>query len=262
MVRTGETSFDEVARSYDEVRPKYPQKLVVDVLSLSKIPEDGRILEIGCGTGQATLPFAEHGHHMLCLEPGKNLARTATENLRQYPNVEIERISFEEWKPQPKSFDLLISAQAFHWIRPEVGYTKAAEVLKDTGSIALIWNVYPDPDSEFFIALQDVYSKHAPQLAKSFAQREPYEIRIKNREEEINSTDLFEEVNVKRYPCSMQYTSSQYIKLLDTFSDHCMLDDTARHNLFVAVADLIETFGGTISRPHLAVLYFARKKRS
>lgn len=260
MVRTGKTTFDEVARSYDEVRPGYPQELVVDALSLSKTPKDGRILEIGCGTGQATLLFAKHGHHMLCLEPGENLARIATENSRPYPNVEIERISFEEWKPQPKTFDLLISAQTFHWIRPDIGYKKAAEVLKDTGSIALIWNVYPDPDSEFFIALQDIYSKHAPRLAESFAQREPYEVRIKNRKDEIDATGLFEEVAVKRYPCSAQYTSSQYIKLLDTFSDHRMLDDTSRHNLFEAVTDLIERFDGTVSRPHLAVLYFARKK--
>lgn len=218
------------------------------------------MLEVGCGTGQITLSFAEHGHSMLCLEPGKNLAKLASRNCRQYPNVVIKTVSFEDWNPESELFDLLISAQAFHWIPPEVGYPKAAEVLRDTGSIALFWNVYPDPDTEFFRLLQDVYQEHAPQLAERFARRDPYEVRIKNREDEINATGLFEKVIVKRYPCSMPYTGDRYIKLLETFSDHRMLDDTARHNLFEAVADLIERFGGTITRPHIVVLYFAKKK--
>ena len=50
--------FDEAAPLYDEARPGYPDELFDDVVSLSGIPFEGRILEIGCGTGQATVPFA------------------------------------------------------------------------------------------------------------------------------------------------------------------------------------------------------------
>jgi SAM-dependent methyltransferase len=219
------------------------------------------MLEVGCGTGQATLPFAKRGYSMLCLEMGENLALLAIEKCRQYPNVEIRVASFEDWDPQGESFDLLISAQVFHWIPPEIGYPKAAEALKDSGAIALFWNVYPDPDSEFFEALQGVYRKHAPQLAESFAQREPYEVRIRSKQDEINATGLFEEVIVRHYPCSVRYNTDQYIKLLNTFSDHRMLDDDARRSLFEGVAKLIDRFGGAVERPHIAVLYFARKKR-
>ena len=243
------------------MRPGYPEELIEDVLALSNMPSNGNILEVGCGTGQATLPFAERGYSMLCLEIGENLAKLASEKCHQHPNVEVKTISFEDWDAGGEKFDLIISAQAFHWIPPEIGYSKAAEVLKDSGAIALFWNVFPDPDSEFFSALQDVYRKHAPKLAESFAQREPYEVRIKNREDEINTTGLFEEVTVRRYPCSVRYDTDQYIKLLNTFSDHRMLDDDARHDLFEGVAELIDQFGGAVERPHIAVLYFAKKKR-
>jgi methylase of polypeptide subunit release factors len=43
--------FDEEALLYDEVRPGYPEELFDDVVSLSGTPPEGRILEIGCGTG-------------------------------------------------------------------------------------------------------------------------------------------------------------------------------------------------------------------
>ena len=56
------TTFDEAALLYDDVRPGYPEALFHDVVSLSGIPSGGRILEIGCGTGQATVPFARRGY--------------------------------------------------------------------------------------------------------------------------------------------------------------------------------------------------------
>jgi SAM-dependent methyltransferase len=69
--------FDEAALLYDEVRPGYPEELFDDIVALSGIPSGGRILEIGCGTGQATVPFARRGYRILCVELGKNLAAVA-----------------------------------------------------------------------------------------------------------------------------------------------------------------------------------------
>ena len=58
--------FDEAALLYHEVRPGYPEELFDDVVALSGIPSGGRILEIGCGTGQATVPLARRGYRGYC----------------------------------------------------------------------------------------------------------------------------------------------------------------------------------------------------
>ncbi|MBA3794479.1 MAG: methyltransferase domain-containing protein, partial [Rubrobacter sp.] len=71
------STFDGAAPLYDEVRPGYPEALFDDVASLSVIPSRGRILEIGCGTGQATVPLARRGYEILCVELGENLAAVA-----------------------------------------------------------------------------------------------------------------------------------------------------------------------------------------
>ena len=52
--------FDEAALLYDEARPGYPDELFDDVVSLSGIAPEGRILEIGCGTGRATMSSASN----------------------------------------------------------------------------------------------------------------------------------------------------------------------------------------------------------
>src|SRR5579872_557078 len=137
-------TFDAVAARYDAVRPSYPESLVQAVIDLTGLPEEGRILEIGCGTGQATLPFASRGYRLLCLEPGRNLADVAAHNLRAYPWVTIQSVTFEDWSPEEEAFDLVMSAQAFHWIPAEIGYPGAARALKPAGSIALFWNLSPE----------------------------------------------------------------------------------------------------------------------
>jgi SAM-dependent methyltransferase len=160
--RSARTTFDGVARTYDQARPGYPEQLYEDLVALSGIPRTGRIFEVGCG--QATLPLARRGYAMLCVELGADLAALARENCRPYPRVEIRHTSFEDWPLEERAFDLLLSAQAWHWIPPEVGYTKAAAALKDTGALALAWNHSPRPDTPLFRAIQQVYRQRAPHM--------------------------------------------------------------------------------------------------
>ena len=98
---------DEEALLYHEARPGYPEALFEDVLSLPGIPPEGRILEIGCGTGQATVPFARRGFSILCIELGANLAAVAQRNLAPFPKVQIVSANFESWAGEEGGFDLV-----------------------------------------------------------------------------------------------------------------------------------------------------------
>ena len=68
------TLFNDVAELYDRARPGYPSEIIDAIVERSGIPERGRILEIGCGTGQITLPFAERGYTIVAIEPGDRTA--------------------------------------------------------------------------------------------------------------------------------------------------------------------------------------------
>jgi SAM-dependent methyltransferase len=254
------TVFDQAALDYDAVRPGYPQELIEDVISISSIPRGGRILEVGCGTGQATLPFAKRGYSMLCLDIGRKLAAIAAQKCCQYPQVKIQIISFEDWPEEGNTFDLVMSATAFHWISPEVGYPKAAKALKSSGYIALFTNYHPTPHTGFFESVQKVYQKIVPEWGNP-NDAPLLEERITSKEAYINGTGLFENTQIKTYAWTRDYRTEEYIKLLNTYSDHLSLEENRRSLLYGEIAEFIEKeFEGTVTRPYLSVLYIARKK--
>jgi SAM-dependent methyltransferase len=252
-------TFNQVALDYDAVRPTYPQALVEDILGLSSFPQNGRIVEVGCGSGQATLPFARRGYSMICLDIGPDLLKLAAQKCLDFPQASFIRASFEDWQPGEEKFDLLLSATAFHWIPPEIGYPKAASLLKETGFIALFWNYPPRPFTGFFLDSQEIYRQILPNWTDP-SSAPALDEDIQKTENEINSTGLFEPVIVKRYPWSRDYTTVEYLKLLNTHSDHYSLDPDVKEHLFKAIGALIEDkFGGRITKPHLSVLFMAKK---
>ena len=251
--------FDEAALEYDEARPSYPDQLIQDVIDLSRIPKRGSILEIGCGTGQATIQFARRGYTMLCLDIGKRLTLIAKKKCQNYPLARIINTSFEKWKPAIAAFDLLISATAFHWIPPEIGYPKAAQVLKQSGYIALFWNTHPTPYTGFFEDVQMIYAGFSPELLRQA--KSPTEIMVQEQEKQLQQSGLFETVQVKNYSWSKTYTTEEYLRLLDTFSDHGMLEAERRNQLYAEIGKLLDTkYDGKVERPYQSILLIAKKK--
>jgi SAM-dependent methyltransferase len=53
-------------------------------------------------------------------------------------SVSFQDVSFEELDASPGSFDLIVSATAFHWLDPEVKFAKSARLLTAGGWLALL----------------------------------------------------------------------------------------------------------------------------
>ena len=74
-------TFDEAPELYDRVRPGYPEEAFEDLATLARLRPGSRVLEIGCGTGQATVPLAARGFEVVAVELGAGLAKVARRNL-------------------------------------------------------------------------------------------------------------------------------------------------------------------------------------
>lgn len=258
--RSKRSTFEKVAELYDEIHKSYPEELVEDILSLSEIPADGRILEIGCGPGNATVPFARRGYRILGIELGERLAALAVRNCRAYPRVKILNSAFEDWELEEQTFDLAIAADAFHWIPPEVGYPKVARALKDSGAAAFFWGVPVDPKTDWSTAIDTVYQETAPQFINP-DKRFTAEWLIGIATENFESSGCFGEVTTKQYFWSEILTGEQYIKGLWTFSMHQGIDETAREKLYACILEIIERFGGQVTQPRSVVLFHSKVKR-
>ncbi len=267
--KTLKLAFDAVADLYDKVRPDYPQQLIDDIISISRIPSGGAILEVGSGSGQATAAFADKGYAVHCIEPGKNLVDIAKKKFADNPKITFEVGFFEESTPKEGAYDLIISATAFHWVPVEEGYPLTAKALKPGGTIALFWNMHPELDPDVYEALRGVYKEYVPNIHASTYKLDKKSAKeeAKGGEAEINKSGFFEPVSVRHYNWSQDYTSEQYTKLLNTYANYQNLDDKVRETFFEKVREVIDTkFGGKITNHYLVVLYTAkvdvRKMRS
>src|SRR6266511_3093437 len=118
-------TFNEVAELYHRARPGYPPEVFDDMAELACIGPGCRVLEIGCGTGQATVPLAQRGCEVVCVELGAAMAAVARRKLARFPAVRVEVSAFEDWPLPVERFDTVVSATAFHWIDPAVRVAKA-----------------------------------------------------------------------------------------------------------------------------------------
>ena len=245
------TTFNTAAVLYEDIRPGYPEELIQDIVELSGINDHSRILEVGCGTGKATQSFAERGYEMVCLDIGADLIAVARKKLSGFPNVSFVKQAFEAWKPEG-TFDLIISATAFHWVDPKVRYLKAFEVLKSKGFLAVFSNQHVRKDEGFFAESQSLYDKYYLPLT---ADRPP------THATDMPGVEAFGSPIRHVYPWIEIYSSEQYIKLLETYSGHIALSDENRNLLFEGIVNLIETkYDGQITKHYEAVLDLRKEK--
>ena len=161
-----ERVFGEIAELYDDVRPEYPKQMVSDVLEWSQLPANARLLEIGCGTGKATRLFAPYGHKMTCVDPSPGMLEVAIRSCVEFPNIEFVEAKFEELTLPETPFDLVYSAQAFHWIEPSRGLNQVATALRSNGTFSLFWHTSRRRDTPLRKALDDIYAKVQVEVEK------------------------------------------------------------------------------------------------
>jgi SAM-dependent methyltransferase len=235
--------FDAVADRYDRIRPGYPDALFDELLALARLPDRGRILEVGCGTGQATVSVARRGFPMTCLEPGAKMAALARRNLAAFPDVAIIEQTFEAFSALPEhaqSFDLVLSAQAFHWVARAVRFELAAYALRPAGAMALVANypelVAPPLRAEFEAA----YRQCAPSL-KAGSDPLRYEV-----EEDFSASRRFRLLPVRVHRWSRVYSNHDYLSLLQTHSDHILLPAPEREALLDRLGAILAARGESI----------------
>ena len=143
----------------------------------------------------------------------------------------------------------------------DVAYVKAARVLKPGGSLAVFSNEHPSPFTGFFIEVQQVYDRYKPKSTAGMSRhdRPLLEQKVEQERARIEETGLFAEVTVRTYPWTQKYTTSEYLRLLNTYSDNLIMEEGARRSMFQGIAELIERrYGGQVEKEYLAVLYLAR----
>lgn len=206
--------FNQTASYYDKYRPSYPQEIINILIQKTDINLDSKILEIGAGSGKATELFASQGYNILCIEPGSQLVEVGRRKFANLNNIKFDVARFEEYPVTTATFDVIFSAQAFHWIPQPLGFQKCAEALKDDGYLALLWNMYITYDNEIdneLIEISNKYGGIADFLSESDCQK-----RIASIKSEIKNSNLFYSPQVHQLLWKEKYTPDEYFGFMLT----------------------------------------------
>jgi SAM-dependent methyltransferase len=252
-VRERANVFGEVAELYEARRPGYPPALFDAVLAA--VPGARTALEAGAGTGRATVELARRGLTVDAVEPDRAMAAIARRATAGLP-VTVHETPFEAFAPEPRSYDLVASAQAWHWVGPAGGAPVAATALRDGGVLALWWNTYGgEQDDAVWQAVDDAYRREAPELLDRTHLRQERGVHERTGELPPELTD----VRTESFPWTAEYGGREYADLIRTHSDHRMLEPDQLDRLARAVEQAIDAAGRPLSYPYRTELLLARR---
>lgn len=241
-------TFDREAHAYRRFRPGYPQALADLITEHARLAPGCRILELGCGAGQATPLFAHLLPHQTCLDAGPALLEQCRAAHGHLPHHEFVCATFEAFAHPHASFDLLYAATSFHWFEPGLRFTKSHDLLKPGGCLAVFTDRHlKGRDQGFFRDVQTLYAEHAPELV------------ARPRTSSSTTTPPFAQEAIERNPLlhihaslhdrELVYTSDEYVGLLHTFSNHIALGPKRLSTLCEAISGFIDAHhGGRVTK--------------
>ena len=251
--------FDEVPELYDRVRPTYPDQLFADLVAITGMNVRSSVLEVGCGTGQATRSLAALGFSVTAVEPGAGMAALARRQLATFRNVEVETSTFEDWDDRGRRFDVLVAASAWHWVDPSGGWRRAHGVIRPGGWMALLGNVVvrQPGEPEVYAETADLHERHSP--GNPDWSHPPLEDEVRITDEGWGLVDdpgeLFGSTIVRWYPAVQWFDGDDFADLLRSTSIYRRLDGGVRESLLNAIAERIRTrMGDRASRRYRSVL--------
>lgn len=248
-------SFGSEAERYERTRPRYPKAMVDSVLAESK----GRdVLDVGIGTGISARPFQEEGCRVLGVDPDERMAEYARRS-----GLEVEIAKFEDWEPAGRTFDLVIAGQAWHWVDPVLGASKAAEVLRLGGRIALFWNVMSLP-ADLGERFSAVYQRVLPELP-FFQNRAPggigsYAPLLDKAGNGIRQSRMFNEPEQCQFDWKeRRYTREEWLEQVPTFGGHSRIPSEKLTELLLGIGDVLDAAGGSFTMRSTTVVVSAKR---
>ncbi len=82
---------------------------------------------------------------------------------------------------------------------------------------------------------------------------------MQKREDRLTQSGCFKDLVIKQYLWSVRYTVEQYLDLVNTQTDYRTLPLANQQDLSDAIAEILNAYGGFITKPYLSALFLAQK---
>ncbi len=234
--------FAAHALEYDRYRPRYPEQVFDDIVEIAGLSVGAKAIEIGAGTGIATVPLVRRGLVVTAIEPAVEMAAVAKAKLTDRAQVLVGRL--EDYERQ-EPVQLVASFNAWHWVEPAVAVDRVADLLEPGGFLALVWTEVlswgQDPfEARLAELCGSVWPKRLDQLDGSL--------------QPIGDDPRFDEFRLRRHRFERRLDAADFVAVTKTYGG----DRTAEQ--YNAIERVIEDLGGWINKMEEAVLHISRRQ--
>jgi SAM-dependent methyltransferase len=255
----GRQAFGRDPGGYDAARPAYPDWVFDFLCERCGLAPNAATFEIGAGTGTATRRLLELGANPLfAVEPDGRLAGFLRETVVQKA-LTVVVAPFEEVVLQEASFDLGLSATAFHWLAEDVALAKVAKLLRPGGWWAMVWNVFGDPrrSDPFHEATKSLLN--GPLSPSAGNGEMPFALDAEVRLAALERAQAFDKVEHRTGTWSLVLDPDQTVALYATYSNINIRPD--REAVFAELRRVArDEFHGRVTRNMVTSLYVARRR--
>jgi ubiquinone/menaquinone biosynthesis C-methylase UbiE len=272
--------FDGIAETYDARRSGYPTALVAAAVELAGLGIGSRVVEVGSGTGKLTEKLVACGLQVDAVDPGRNMIEVARRRVGDSDLVRFHIGRFEEVSLPEGSFEAVFSAAAFHWVDPNLGWEKAAALLRPGGTVALIQpiSVRDEVGGQALDELAAAFTRLAPELTAGRPMlRDQVTIRAGADERRENVSEvwawlahpglavreagtLFGTAMLTSFPRETEQTAGELWAVFETTSLYHRLSASARVKLKAENERIINRHGGVLRSTQLVALVTAQRR--
>ena len=217
-------SFGPVAAVYERGRPPYPKEALDWLLPAGR----PKVLDLGAGTGKLTRQVRARGLGVTAVDPSEGML---AELRKVLPGVPALPGTAESIPVPDHSADVVLCAQAWHWVDPERAVPEVARVLSPGGRLGLIWN------------LRDESVEWVQRLGTLIGSRE-----------EMRRTELgppFGAVELRSFAWSNPMDADRLADLVASRSYVILMADDERAALLGQVRDLAAELGDSFAMPYV-----------
>jgi SAM-dependent methyltransferase len=252
-------SFDRDAGVYEGGRPPYPPRTYEFMAEIGALGPGTRVLEIGPGTGQATIELLERGALVDAIELGANLAGRLRERLPD-PHLTVTVGDIHTVDLSEGEYDTVVAATMFHWLDVPALLPRLAATLRPGGWLVVWWTVFGDPDAStpFRREVDRIYRERMPQEWHPHDEV-PRAMRVDERIADLTGGGSFTDARYELIRWTARLTTGQVRALFATFPNVAELDPATRRAHLGALAAAVDVEGGVTDDPYVTAVYAARK---